>query len=200
MSMGQVQFWVCTSNWCFKMHSSSPPKTKSELATLMSNAASRITFARSLDWNGESSSFNVHVEDDFLVLRESFRAGDSNDPWLQFEAKAPNDPPKSTSTPFIEVCVKFPWSFSGKGKTELVLAKVNEMNLENPGCSTCLDHQSGQIAIRSRIGFSGYFSDSDEPKSHGPQIRDEVTMNMYAEVIGTALGWCKRIEDFHALI
>ena len=180
------------------MHTSSPPQTKPELALLMSNAAARITFAMSLDWNGEASSFNVHAEDNFLVLRESFRAGDSDDPWLQFEAKAPID--LANSTPFIEMCVKFPWSFTDKGKTELVLSKVNEINLENPGSSTCLDHHSGQIAIRSRIGFAGYFSDSDEPKGNRHQMRDEVTLNMYSEVMGVALGWCKRIEDFHAFI
>lgn len=169
--------------------------TESPYAQLLGAAAGRITFMMSLDWDSGSDSFSIQVEDDFLILRESFKVGDSTDPWLNFEAKAPND--LSTASPHIEVCVKFPWCFTGKGPTELILSKVNQMNLANQGCSTCFEAERGQIAIRSRIGFAGY-NNVDEPQSEVAHIQEEITLNMFSEVMSMAIGWNKHISELYA--
>lgn len=161
---------------------------------LIEVVAGRISFGLSLEWDDDSDRFNLTVVDDFLTLRSRFRTVDTPGAWLEFEAKAPNE--REPSYPHVAVCVRFPWNFSDSGQMELVLAQVNEMNVENAACSTCLEPESGQIAIRSRIGFAGY-NDAFEPTSDFAVAQEEATLNMFAEVLGMALGWEKYVAELH---
>lgn len=102
--------------------------------------------------------------------------------------------------PHIEVSVKFPGFSICKETTELILSKVNEMNLDNPGCSTCFDLLSERMSIRSLINFSEYFIDSDDPYGHFARIRVAITINTFAEVISCAMNWRNQISEFYIKI
>lgn len=157
---------------------------------LIRPVASRITFAMSLDWEGPSTTFDLFEEDGFLTLRRRFRAGDPFGEWLEFEAKAPAE--QDPTYPHVAVCVKLPWRFADGADGQAVLALVNEMNLDNAACSTCLEPKSGQIAFRSRIGFAGYH-EAAGPLDDLAAAQEEATLNMFAEVLSTATGWEKHV-------
>jgi hypothetical protein len=153
---------------------------------LIGIVAGRITFGLSLEWESATDAFNLFEEDGFLVLRDKFRQVGEGGPWLELEAKAPTG--NDWSYPHVEVCVKFPWHFIDARLREPVLVRVNEMNQDNLACSTCLESASGQIAIRSRIGFAGY-NDAVEPLNDFNVAQEEATLNMFAEVLGMAVHW-----------
>jgi len=149
----------------------------------------------SLEWESTSKNFDLFVEDGFLTLRDRFRAGDPPGGWLEFEAKAPAE--REPKYPHVAVCVKFPWRFADSGQVQSVLSVVNEMNLANAACSTCYEAETGQIAVRSRIGYAGY-NDAVEPLDDIAGAQEEATINMFAEVLSTATGWEKRVAELGA--
>jgi hypothetical protein len=159
---------------------------------LIRPVAARITFIMSLEWDGTSENFDLFLEDGLLTLRDRFRAGEPPGAWLEFEAKAPAE--REPTYPHVAVCVKFPWCFADPGQVSSVLALVNEMNLANAACSTCFEAESGQIAVRSRIGYAGY-NYAVEPLDDIAAAQEEATLNMFAEVLGTATAWERRVAD-----
>jgi hypothetical protein len=160
---------------------------------LIRPVAARITFTMSLEWDSTSENFDLFVEDGFLTVRDRFRAGEPPGAWLEFEAKAPAE--REPTYPHVAVCVRLPWRFADADQLQSVLALVNEMNLDNAACSTSFEAESGQIAIRSRIGFAGY-NDAVEPLDDIAAAQEEATLNMFAEVLSTATGWEKRVAEF----
>jgi hypothetical protein len=162
---------------------------------LVRPVAARITFIMSLEWERTTRNFDLSVENGFLTLRDRFRAGEPPGAWLEFEAKAPAE--REPTYPHVAVCVKFPWRFADTDQLQSVLALVNEMNLDDAACSTCFEADSGQIAVRSRIGFAGY-NDAVEPLDDIAAAQEEATLNMFAEVLGTATGWEKRVAKLGA--
>lgn len=152
----------------------------------------RITFIMSLEREGPSGTFDLFEDEGFLMLRGRFRAGDPPDPWLDFEARAPAE--REPTYPHVAVCVKFPWCFAKTGDRSLALELVNEMNVDNAACSACLEPESGQIAVRSRIGFAGY-NEAVEPLDDIAAAQEEVTLNMFAEVLSTATCWAQRVGE-----
>ncbi len=160
---------------------------------LIRPVAARITFIMSLEWESTSDTFDRFEEEGSLTLRDRFRAGDPPGPWLAFEARAPAE--RDPNYPHVAVCVKFPWRFVEAGDRQLALALVNEMNVDNAACSTCLETEGGQIAVRSRIGFAGYNDEAIEPLGDIAAAQDEATLNMFAEVLGIATCWAKRIAE-----
>jgi pentatricopeptide repeat protein len=161
---------------------------------LIGAVAGRITFGMSLEWESQTDTFNLFEEDGFLTLRDRFRQVDGHNPWLELEAKAPAG--RDWTHPHVTVCVKFPWHFVNAAQMVLVLARVNEMNLDNSACSTCFEAASGQIAIRSRIGFAGY-NDAVEPLNDLAAAQEEGTLNMFAEVLGMAVHWESRNGELY---
>jgi hypothetical protein len=159
---------------------------------LVRPVAARITFIMSLEWERTSENFDLFVEDGFLTLRDRFRAGEPPGAWLEFEAKAPAE--REPTYPHVAVCVKFPWCFADSGQVHSVLALANEMNLTNAACSTCFEAESGQIAVRSRIGYAGY-NDAVEPLDDIAAAQEEATLNMFVEVLGMATVWEKRVAE-----
>lgn len=159
---------------------------------LIRPVAARITFIKSLEWDSTSESFDLFVENGFLTLRDRFRAGELPGAWLEFEATAPAE--REPNYPHVAVCVRFPWCFADADQLQSVLALVNEMNLVNAACSTSFEAESGQIAVRSRIGFAGY-NDAVEPLDDIAAAQEEATVNMFAEVLGTATGWAQRVAE-----
>jgi hypothetical protein len=152
---------------------------------LIRPVASRCTFLLALAWKSTSEAFDLVVEDGFVTLRDQFRPSETSDTWCEFEAKAPAEP--EPQYPHVAVCMKFPWRF-GRANIASALALVNEMNLDNAACSTCLEPDTGQIAVRSRIAFSG-FNDGTEPMVDLATAQEEATINMMLEVIGMAGAW-----------
>ena len=159
---------------------------------LIRPVAARITFIMSLEWASTAETFDLFVEDGLLTLRDRFRAGEPHGTWLEFEAKAPAE--REPTYPHVAVCVRFPWCFADAGQVPSVLALVNEMNLANAACSTCFDAESGRIAVRSRIGYAGY-NEAVEPLDDIAAAQEEATLNMFAEVLGTATAWDKRVAE-----
>jgi hypothetical protein len=160
---------------------------------LIRPVAARITFIMSLEWDSTSEDFDLFVEDGFLTLRDRFRAGEPPGAWLEFEAKAPAE--RDPDYPHVAVCVKFPWRFVEAGDRQLALTLVNEMNVDNAACSTCLEPEGGQIAVRSRIGFAGYNDEAVEPLGDIAAAQEEANLNMFAEVLGMATCWAKRVAE-----
>lgn len=161
---------------------------------LISAVAGRITFGMSLEWESETEAFNLFEEDGFLTLRDRFRPFDGHSPWLELEAKAPAG--RDWTYPHVAVCVKFPWNFANATQMMPVLARINEMNLNNSSCSTCLEAASGQIAIRSQICFTGY-NDTIEPLNDFAAAQEEATLNMFAAVLGMAVHWESRNGELY---
>lgn len=160
---------------------------------LIRPAAARITFVMSLEWESTSDTFDLFEEEGSLTLRDRFRAGDPPGAWLAFEANAPaaRDP----TFPHVTVCVRFPWRFVEAGDRQLAPTLVNEMNVDNEACSTCLEPEGGQIAVRSRIGYAGYNDEAVEPLGDIAAAQEEATLNMFAEVLGTATSWAQRVAE-----
>lgn len=167
------------------------PRTLSP-SRLIRPVAARITFMMSLEWDSTSDTFELFVEDGLLTLRERFRAGEPPGDWLEFEAKAPAG--SEAAYPYVSVCVKFPWCFADSGQRPSVLELVNEMNLANAACSTSFDVESGQIAVRSRIGYTGY-NEAVEPLDDIAAAQEEATLNMFVEVLGMATDWEGRVAE-----
>ena len=159
---------------------------------LIRPVAARITFIMSLEWEDPSDAFDLVEEEGHLTLRDRFRAGDPPGPWLELEARAPAE--RDPTYPHVAVCVKFPWRFAETGERQSVLALVNDMNVDNAACSTCLEPESGQIAIRSRIGYAGYHQ-AVEPLNDIARTQEEATLNMFAEVLGMATCWAERVAE-----
>lgn len=159
---------------------------------LIRPVAARITFIMSLEWEDHSDTFDLVEEDGYLTLRVRFRAGDPPGPWLEFEAKAPAE--RDPTYPHVAVCVRFPWRLAETGDLESVLALINDMNVDNAACSTCLEPESGQIAVRSRIGYAGY-NEAVEPLNDIARAQEEATLNMLAEVLGTATCWAQSVAQ-----
>ncbi len=164
---------------------------------LIRPVAARITFIMSLEWESTSDTFVLFEEEGSLTLRDRFRSGDPPGPWLAFEAKAPTE--REPTYPHLAVCVKFPLRFAEAGDRHAALALVNEMNVENAACSTCLETGSGQIAVRSRIGYAAY-NDAVEPLDDIAAAQEEATINMFAEVLGTAACWAQRVAELSATL
>lgn len=162
---------------------------------LVRPVTARITFIMSLEWERASGNFALLVEDDFVTLRDRFRAGEPPGAWLEFEAKAPAE--REPNYPHVAVCVRFPWRFVDADQLQSVLALVNEMNLANAACSTSFEAESDQIAVRSRIGFAGY-NDAVEPLDDTAAAQEEATLNMFAEVLSMATAWEKRVAELSA--
>jgi hypothetical protein len=93
--------------------------------------------------------------------------------------------------------VKLPWRFAEDADRQAVLTLVNEMNVDNAACSTCLEPDRGQIAVRSRIGFAGYH-EAAGPLDDLAAAQEEATLNMFAEVLSTATGWEKQVAELSA--
>ncbi len=161
-------------------------------ARLIRPVTARITFGLSLEWESPSDSFDLFEEEGFLTLRDRFRAGDPPGEWLEFEAKAPAE--REPTYPHVAVCVKLPWRFAEAGDRQSALVLVNDMNVGNAACSVCLEPESGQIAVRSRIGFAGY-NEAIEPLGDIAAAQEEATLNLFAEVLGTAISWEKRVAE-----
>ena len=152
----------------------------------------RITFIMSLEREGPSGTFDLFEDEGFLTLRGRFRADDPPGPWLEFQATAPAE--REPTYPHVAVCVKFPWCFAEPGDRPLALEFVNEMNVDNAACSACLEPESGQIAVRSRLGFAGY-NEAVEPLDDFAAAQEEATLNMFAEVLSTATCWAQRVGE-----
>ncbi len=159
---------------------------------LIASVASRITFSMSLGWESISDSFELRLEDKLLTLRDRFNYEDG--PWLEFEAKAPDV--ADCDYPHVSACVRLPWSFSGIEHLLPVFELVNEMNFESGSCSVSLEPGSSQVAIQSRICFTGYnFATPDLEVAQG-----EATMNMFADVMSMGINWAKRIENLYSYL
>lgn len=159
---------------------------------LVRAVTARITFGLSLEWESLSDSFELFEEEGFLTLRDRFRVGDPPGEWLEFEAKAPAE--RDARYPHVAVCVKLPRRFAEAGDRQSALVLVNDMNVDNAACSACLEPESGQIAVRSRIGFAGY-NEAIEPLGDIAAAQEEATLNLFAEVLGTAISWEKRVAE-----
>jgi hypothetical protein len=159
---------------------------------LIRPVAARITFGMSLEWESPSDTFDLFEEDGMLTLRDRFRVGDPPGPWLEFEAKAPAE--RDPKYPHLAACVRFPWRFAEAGDRQSALALVNDMNADNAACSTCLEPESGRIAVRSRIGYTGY-NEAVEPLDDIAAAQEEASLNMFAEVLGTATRWAQRVGE-----
>lgn len=175
-------------------------ETGDELKTLQPSrllrpVARRLTFGLSLEWEGPSESFDLFVEDGLVTLRRRFRYNDPPGPWLEFEARAPVEP--DPTYPHVAVCVKLPPCFAGAGAVAAALELVNRINQENAACSCCLEAESGQIALRGRIGFAGY-NEAVEPLLDLATAQEEATLNMMAEVVSTAIDWCGQALELAA--
>jgi hypothetical protein len=162
---------------------------------LIRPVASRCTFMLSLEWESESETFSLFVEDGFMTLRERFRFSEVPTVWFEFEAKAPAEP--DPRYPHVAVCMKFPWRFVTDGDRLAVLSVVNEMNLNNAATSTSLEPDSGQIAVRARIAYTG-LNEGIEPLTDLSAAQEEVTINMTLEVLGMASGWHQQLAKLNA--
>ena len=161
-------------------------------ARLVRPAASRCTFILSIHWQQAGDSFEVSEEDGLLILRDRMSLSDQQPALLDFELKAPVE--ADTNYPHIAVRVGLPWRFVQPDHVQAALEVVNAMNNENAACSCCLEAETGQIAVRSRIAFSAWneVTKALDEVSHAQQ---EATVNMLLEVIGTADGWSGRVAD-----
>ena len=163
-------------------------------SSLLQPTLSRCSFMLSLEWEMPGETFDPITEGKYLILRERFRFDDPQTAWFEFEAKAPSEP--DPSYPHIAVCLTFPWRFVGSDNRLAALSVVNEMNLDNAATSTCLDPSTGQIAVRARLGFTGFHEDC-EPYLSLSLAQSEATVNMMLEVLTMAQGWHKQLADLH---
>ncbi len=162
---------------------------------LLVPVASRITFIMSLAWESSDRGLNLFEDAGFLTLRDRFRTADNPGGWLHLEAKAPAE--RNPSYPHVALCVRMPWRFDETAHRQAALDLINAMNFENAACSVCLDPETRQITLRSRIGFAGY-NDIMEPLEDTASAQHEATLNMFAEVIGSATRWETRVAELSA--
>lgn len=156
-------------------------------------AASRCFSMLDLEWKSAGDKLSTTEEDGMAILREQVRLGNASDAWAQFEARAPAEP--DCRYPHVEICLRFPWRFCGVDDQKPVLELVNEMNLNNSAVSVCLELDTGQIAARCRVAFTGSNEGtaSERPVLAGAQV--EITINLMMELLTTLSGWQARVAE-----
>lgn len=156
-------------------------------------ATSRCFSMLDLEWKFAGDKLSTTEEDGMTILREQVRLSNASDAWAQFEARAPAG--RDCRYPHVGISVRFPWRFSGVNDHKPVLELVNEMNLNNSAVSVCLDLDTGQIAARCRVAFTGCNEGTaiERPVLAGAQV--EVTINLMLELLNMLSGWQGRVAE-----
>ena len=161
-------------------------------ADVIAPAVSRCSFIMSIEWESLPHTQQSFEQNGMIIFRDRLRLDGNSDTWFVFEIQAPagQDP----SYPHVAVCIKFPWEFSTPLARQSALEIVNAMNLDNAATSACLEPDTGQVAIRARVAFTGFHQGAGSLADFST-AQFEITVNLVAEIISTASGWQSRVEE-----